>query len=161
MTELITIGVYGWQADQFFAALQAAGVDLLIDIRRRRGVRGSEYAFANSARLQERLTVLGIRYLHRIELAPSDAARHAQHEVDAGAHVARRQRSVLSDAFKQGYQEEVLDGFDSRQFLSNLGPETRCAALLCVEREPSACHRGLLAAHLAYDLHINIIHLTP
>ena len=131
MTDFVTIGVYGWEADQFFAALRSAGVDLLVDIRRRRGVRGSEYSFANSARLQERLAELGIRYLHRLDLSPSDAVRKQQHAVDEEEHVARRQRTELSDAFKQGYQEEVLDHFDSRQFVARPRPGNprRSAAL--------------------------------
>jgi uncharacterized protein (DUF488 family) len=161
MTDFVTIGVYGWEAGQFFAALQAAGVDLLVDIRRRRGVRGSEYSFANSARLQERLSELGIRYLHRLDLSPSDAVRKGQHTADEAQHIARRQRTELSEAFKQGYREEVLNHFDSRQFAADLDPETHLAALLCVEREPSACHRGLLAARLEHDLGVNVTHLTP
>jgi uncharacterized protein (DUF488 family) len=161
MTEFVTVGVYGWDPESFFAALQAAGVDLLVDIRRRRGVRGSEYAFANSTRLQARLAELGIRYLHRLDLSPSDAVRKGQHAVDEQHRVARRQRTELSQAFKQGYQEEVLDHFDSQQFVAGLGPETRVAALLCVEREASACHRGLLAAKLKQDLGANVTHLAP
>jgi uncharacterized protein (DUF488 family) len=161
MTEFVTIGVYGWGADAFFAALQSSRVDLLVDIRRRRGVRGSEYAFANSARLQERLADLGIRYLHRIDLSPSDAVRKRQHTVDEEEHVARRQRTELSEAFKQAYKEEVLTNFDSHQFVASLGPETQIAVLLCVEREPAACHRGLLATRLEQDLGVNVAHLTP
>lgn len=161
MTDFVTIGVYGWDAGAFFAALRASRVDLLIDIRRRRGVRGREYAFANSTRLQERLAELGIRYLHRIDLAPSDAVRKRQHAADEAEHIARRQRAELSEAFKQAYKEEVLDHFDSRQFAADLGPETRVAALLCVEREPSACHRGLLAARLKQDPGVKVTHLTP
>ena len=161
MVGFVTIGVYGWEADGFFGALQHARVDVLVDIRRRRGVRGAEYAFANSARLQARLTELGIRYLHRIDLSPSDAVRKAQGEVDQEEHVARRKRTELSAAFVQAYQREVLEHFDSRQFVADLGPETRCAALLCVEREPAACHRGLLAARLEHDLGVKVAHLTP
>ncbi len=161
MTEFATIGVYGWDEHRFFDAIRAAGVDLLVDIRRRRGVRGSEYTFANSARLQATLAELGICYLHRIDLSPSDAVRKAQGQVDQEEHVARRHRAELSDAFKQAYRKEVLDHFDSRQFVAELGPETKCAVLLCVESEPSACHRGLLAERLEQDLGVKVTHLTP
>jgi uncharacterized protein (DUF488 family) len=161
MTDFVTIGVYGWDAESFFDALRRAKVDLLVDIRRRRGVRGAEYAFANSGRLQDRLAELGVRYLHRIDLAPSEAIRKSQHAVDEDAHVARRQRTELSEAFRHGYKTEVLDHFASRQFAEDLGPDTRVAALLCVEREPSACHRGLLAAQLQKDLGVKVTHLTP
>lgn len=157
---VFTIGVYGWEPEQFFAALQAAGVDLFCDIRARRGVRGSEYAFANSQRLQARLAELGIRYLHRPDLAPSEATRAAQHQADATSHTARRQRSQLSPAFVESYEREQLAGFDSAAFVTELEPARR-VALMCVEREPSACHRGLLAARLAADLGLEVTHLTP
>ncbi len=71
MPEFVTIGVYGFDEAGFFQALQDAGVDTFCDIRRRRGVRGSAYAFANSQRLQGRLAELGIRYIYRSDLAPS------------------------------------------------------------------------------------------
>ena len=149
---LVTIGVYGFSEAAFFDALRVAGVDTLCDIRWRRGVRGAEYAFANSARLQARLGELGIRYLHRRELAPPPALRQRQAEADVAENTAKRKRFVLSDAFIAGYQQERLTNFDSRQFIEGLGVEPRVVALLCVEREPGACHRSLLAERLKQDL---------
>ncbi len=61
---IVTIGVYGRSEADFFDTLQQAHVDLFCDIRARRGVRGSEYTFANSQRLQARLAELGIAYRH-------------------------------------------------------------------------------------------------
>ena len=161
MVEFVTMGVYGWDEAGFFGALQRAGVDLLVDIRRRRGVRGHEYAFANAGHLQARLAELGIAYLHRIDLAPSDALRQQQGAADAAGRVARRQRAELSPEFKAGYQREVMAGFDSRRFVAELPPDARGVALLCVEREPAACHRGLLAARLEQDLALHVRHLVP
>lgn len=159
--ELYTIGVYGWDADRFFRALQATQIDTFCDIRARRGVRGSEYAFANSQRLQERLAELGIRYIHRPDLAPSQATRAAQHEADEATHTARRQRSTLSRAFIDAYEREQLGSFDSAAFVESLGPGAHRVVLMCVEREPSACHRGLLAARLSRDLGLEVRDLTP
>ncbi len=158
---LLTIGVYGWEPERFFAALQAAGIDTFCDIRARRGVRGSEYAFANSQRLQARLAELGIRYLHRPDLAPSEATRAAQHDADEASHTARRQRAELSPASIASYERERLTGFDSAAFVTDLGPDAHRVLLMCVEREPTACHRGLLAARLAADLCVQVTHLTP
>ena len=158
---LFTIGVYGWEPERFFAALQAAGIDTFCDIRARRGVRGSEYAFANSQRLQARLAELGIRYLHRPDLAPSEATRAAQHDADEASHTARRLRAELSPAFIESYERERLTGFDSTAFVTDLGPDARRVVLMCVKREPSACHRGLLSARLAADLDLHVTHLTP
>src|SRR5919206_134793 len=55
MRRVATIGVYGFSGSTFLAALRDADVVLLIDVRQRRGVRGSEYAWANSRRLQAAL----------------------------------------------------------------------------------------------------------
>lgn len=161
MVEVVTIGVYGWSAESFFQALQEAGVDTLCDIRRRRGVRGSEYAFANSQRLQARLAELGIAYVHRLDAAPSASTRLAQYAADDAAGVGKRQRQVLSPAFADAYRQECLQGFDSRQFVADLGENARVVALLCVEREAAACHRWLLAGKLARDLGSFVRHLTP
>jgi len=160
---LVTLGVYGFSETAFFAALQEAGVDTFCDIRWRRGVRGADYAFANSARLQKRLAELSIRYLHVRELAPSPALRQRQTEADKAAGIAKRQRAVLGEAFVTGYREEQLSDFDSRKFIELLGPEARTVALLCVEREPAACHRSLLAERLQQDLgtEIQVRHLKP
>ena len=43
--KLFTIGVYGFSETEFFDALEEAGIDTFIDIRYRRGVRGSLYAY--------------------------------------------------------------------------------------------------------------------
>ena len=161
LTEIVTIGAYGWRADDFFAALQAAGVDTFCDVRLRRGVRGATYAFANAARLQARLAPLQIRYLHRLDLAPSRAVRQLQDAADAAAHTPKRQRLALSPAFAQAYQQQCLDGFDSAAFAASLDPDTRVLALFCVEGEPTACHRSLLADRLAHDLGLPLRHLQP
>ncbi len=55
MNKIVTIGAIGYSAEAFFRALQQAGVDTFVDVRRRRAVRGADYAFANSQRLQARL----------------------------------------------------------------------------------------------------------
>ncbi len=161
MIEFVTIGVYGFDAEGFFQALVDAHVDILCDIRRRRGVRGAEYAFANSRRLQERLAALNIRYLHRIDLAPADDLREQQAKVDEQTHTARRQRKLLSDQFVAGYRDTVLAGFDGARFVADLGPTAHVVALLCVEREPAACHRSLLADYLHTTLGVAVRHLTP
>ena len=161
MNKIVTIGVYGFDAESFFAALQRANVDTLCDIRRRRGVRGSEYAFANRARLEARLAALGIRYVHRLDLAPSTELRQGQYAVDAAEHVTKRQRAELSPAFAAGYRRECLDAFDSHRFAADLGEDARVVALLCVESAPAACHRSLVAERLAADLAIPVEHILP
>ena len=159
---IVTIGAYGFSQEVFFQKLQQAGVDTFCDIRWRRGVRGREYAFVNSARLQKRLAELGIRYVHFRELAPSPELRKRQTAADKAAGVAKRKRSTLGQAFIAGYRD-ALSGFDSRKFIESLGNETKTAALFCVERDPAACHRSLLVERLQQDLgaHLDVAHLTP
>jgi uncharacterized protein (DUF488 family) len=161
LPSLVTIGVYGFDEAGFFDALQRAGVDTFVDIRRRRGVRGADYAFANSQRLQARLAGLGIRYVHRLDLAPGPETRSQQSAVDKANKTPKRQRTVLDPAFAAAYRQERLAALDSRQFLVDLGPEARIVALFCVEREPAACHRSLLTERLQRDLGVAVRHLLP
>jgi uncharacterized protein (DUF488 family) len=158
--EIVTIGVYGWREEDFFGALARAGVDTFCDVRQRRGVRGADYAFANSKRLQARLAEMGIRYVHCRSLAPDNALRAGQHAADREAKVARRQRQALSPSFVGAYREQLRD-FDSKAFVAELGPEARTIALFCVERDPAACHRSLLAERLAHDEALRVTHITP
>jgi uncharacterized protein (DUF488 family) len=161
MVEFVTIGVYGYDAEHFFGALLDAHVDILCDTRRRRGVRGHEYAFANSRRLQERLHELNIHYIHRIDLSPATELRRQQQAVDEREHIARRKRTLLSPRFVEGYRREVLAPLDAPAFVESLGPEAKVVALLCVERAPEACHRSLLAEYLHATLGAPIRHLVP
>jgi uncharacterized protein (DUF488 family) len=161
MDKMVTIGAIGFTADAFFQALRDAGVDTFVDVRRRRAVRGREYAFANSQRLQARLAEMGIRYRHRIDLTPPDSAREQQAAADKAAGVARRKRTVLGPAFIEAYERDVLAVFDPQSLLDDLPDDARVAALMCVEREPAACHRSLLAERLHQTLGVAVEHITP
>ena len=159
--KFITIGVYGADEAAFFGALQQADVDTFCDTRWRRGMRGSEYAFVNSARLQKKLSELGIRYLHFRDVAPNPGLRDAQAAADKAEGIAKRKRTSLGDVFITGYKRECLDTFDSAAFVDRLGAEAKVVALFCVEREPAACHRSLLADRLERDLGVEITHVIP
>ncbi len=160
LPEFVTLGVYGCTETAFFQTLQAAKVDTFCDLRRRRGVRGAGYAFANAVRLEARLTELGIRYLHRLDLAPSVALRQQQANVDAASHVAKRQRATLSPLFVAAYEQECLAHFDSLAFVASLGSEAKVVALFCVEQAAAACHRSLVAARLEEELGVHVLDLT-
>lgn len=159
--KIITIGVFGFSEAAYFQSLQEASVDTFCDIRQRRGVRGAAYAFCNSKRLQARLAELGIRYIHRKDLAPTTRVRQIQYAADEAENVAKRKRTGLSQAFVQAYQQEILANFDVQSLLDDLGPETRVVALFCVEREPAACHRSLVAAKLQEELGVEVEHILP
>lgn len=159
--KFITIGVYGTAEEDFFQALRDAGVDTFCDIRQRRGVRGAQYAFANSQRLQKRLAEMGIRYLHRKDLAPTTAIRQRQHQADAANKIARRKRETLGDAFIQAYREGILALFEPQSLLDDLEPDAKVVALFCVERTPEACHRSLVAEKLQQEFGVKVEHIVP
>ena len=157
----ITIGVYGATEENFFQALLDVGVDTFCDIRQRRGVRGAEYAFVNSQRLQKRLAEMGIRYLHRKDLAPTTAVRNKQKEADKLNKVVKRQRTALGHVFIDAYQETVLASFAPQSLLDDLESDAKVVALFCVEREPEACHRSLVAEKLQEELGVEVEHIVP
>lgn len=158
--KIMTIGVYGSSERAFFKTLTNAGIDTFCDIRARRGVRGSEYAFVNSKRLQARLAEMGIRYIHRRDLAPSKALRIQQSEHDRAERIKKRDRLGLSPGFVTDYREECLTDFDSQAFLDSLGQEAQVIVFFCVEREAAACHRSLLTERLSQDLGLSVEHIV-
>ena len=160
MADLATIGVYGFTSETFLAALRGAGIRLLVDVRQRRGVRGSEYAWANSKRLQAALAAAGVAYEHRPDLAPTTELRRLQYAVDDRAGVGKRSREELAPEFVERYRDEILASAD----LGSLAEAARArgpAALLCVERDPEACHRSLIAARLREDSDLEVADLRP
>lgn len=160
MAALATIGVYGFDAESFLAALRAADVRLLLDVRQRRGVRGSQYAWANSQRLQALLADAGIAYRHEPTLAPSTELRQLQYREDDRLGVGKRSRAVLADAYRERYTRAILDRAD----LDAIGAELAAAgttALLCVELEPAACHRSIAAQRIAERFGLELTHLRP
>jgi uncharacterized protein (DUF488 family) len=159
--QVATIGTYGFDEAGFFDALQRAKVDVFCDVRRRRGMRGSTYSFANSEKLQKRLAEIGIRYMHFKNLAPSQAIRYIQKRSDKEHGIAKRAREGLSEDFISAYKQECLSGFDINSFLNQLGENVHKIVLFCVEREPMACHRSILAERLAHDLRISVEHIKP
>ncbi len=159
MAAVATIGVYGFTRERFLAALEAAGVRVLLDVRQRRGVRGSEYAWANSKRLQGALGH-GIAYRHLKELATPAKLRELQYEYDAELGVGQRSRTQLAPEFKRRYAREVLDRVDLTELVASL-PADGAAALLCVEADPAACHRSLIADRLAKEHGLAVRHILP
>jgi uncharacterized protein (DUF488 family) len=155
-----TIGVYGATVERFLAALRANDVRLLVDVRQRRGVRGSEYAWANAQRLQAALAEAGIAYSHHKELAPTTELRHVQYEEDARSGVGKRSRVELAPAYVERYTREILGQVDLSALVAEL-PADAASALMCVERDPEACHRSLVADRLAAEFGCTIIHLRP
>ncbi len=158
---VLTIGAFGYEEEAFFSALEEAEVDTFCDLRQRRGVRGSRYAFVNSKRLQHRLAGLGIRYVYLRPLAPTQEVRRRQKEADEAEGVAKRQRETLHPAFVAAYRSECLERTSSADVLAAIPADAKRVALFCVEQVPSACHRSLAAEWLADHVAAPVEHLIP
>jgi uncharacterized protein (DUF488 family) len=160
MAAIATIGVYGFDGDGFIAALDEAGVEQLIDVRQRRGVRGPEYSWANSRRLQAALAEAGIAYVHRKDLAPTTELRQLQYREDDRLGAGKRNRVELAAEYRERYLDEILEGADLGSLVDEL-PEEGLGALLCVERDPEACHRSIIAGRLAEGFGLQVLDLRP
>lgn len=165
---IFTIGVYGSTEESFFGALVDNEIELFIDIRARRGMRGSKYKYANSAYLQAKLSELGIAYAHLKELAPTKEIRALQWQADTQEKTRKRDRSGLSQSYIKAYRQEVLKSKKRKpenklssehllkraRELANFPTDQPLysAALFCVEGNHRACHRWLVAEKLKKDL---------
>lgn len=131
---IFTIGYESTTVGEFVAALQAAGVKRVIDVR---AVPNSRRPGFSKTPLRNALAEAEIDYVHLRALGtPADgraaarAGRHAELErIYAG-------QLELPEAIAQGAQ--MLD-------LAREQP----SALLCYERDPAGCHRTLLIDSVA------------
>jgi uncharacterized protein (DUF488 family) len=160
MPRIATIGVYDFDATSFVAALDEAGVTKVLDIRQRRGVRGSQYAWANAQRLQKLLTEARIGYEYHPELAPDTEMRQLQYRDDDRQGVGKRSRVRLAPEYVREYTEEILDLVPLEPLITRL-PVHGVGALLCVEATARACHRSLVANRLAGRFGFEVTHIEP
>jgi uncharacterized protein (DUF488 family) len=157
--EFFTIGVYHSTENIFFAKLIENDIDTFCDIRQRRGVRGAEYAFVNSNRLQSRLDLLGIKYVYASNLAPTQEIRDLQKEADLQNGEAKRTRQKLGEVFVTEYQSKILSKFDADYFIEQLKQiGAKKVVLFCVEEQAEACHRSIVSDRLA-SLNYKVTHL--
>lgn len=160
MLEIYTIGVYNSTENVFFDKLTKNDVDLFLDIRQRRGVRGSQYKFVNSSYLQEKLAKLHIQYKHIIELAPTKEIRTAQKEEDIRSGNSKKTRKTLGNTFKRLYISDILDKYNLDNLVKELYDlNVQKVVLFCVEESPYACHRSIVANRLNQQFNLAIKHL--
>lgn len=141
---IFTIGYEATTVPDFIAALERAGVQRVIDVRalplsRRPG-------FSKSA-LRSALAEAGIEYVHLKALGtPAD-----------GRAAARAGRYSELQRIYAGQLELPEATVEAAQMLE-LARE-KASALLCMERDPTHCHRTLLLS--AVGKHLEVIHLYP
>ena len=159
MRRIATIGVYGFTAGAFVEKLTGAGAGLLLDLRQRRGVRGPDHCWANSARLQRALAAGAVGYRHVQGLAPTTELRRLQYREDDRRGVGKRNRIALAPEYTERYTREILAPFDLGSLVAELPHAV--TALFCVERDPEACHRSLVAARAHAEHGAPVTDLRP
>ena len=142
--KIYTIGYEKTTQPELIAALQAAGVERVIDVRavplsRRPGF--SKNILANG------LSEAGIDYVHLKALGTPPAGRDA----------ARKGRHAELERIYAG-QLELPEAIVQAEQMLELAAE-KPSALLCYEREPAQCHRSLLLSAAAADAEVT--HLFP
>ena len=157
--KFFTIGVYNSTEEEYFNKLNKNKIDTFCDIRQIRGVRGAKYSFVNSNRLQAKLKQLNIKYYHIIELAPTSEIRGLQKKEDLRRGELQRSRSSIGEPFAKAYKKMILSKFDFDAFILKLNENgANQVVLFCVEENPEACHRSIVAEELK-GLGYKVIHL--
>ncbi len=127
--KLFTIGYEGATQPELIAALEAAGVRRLIDVRQLPLSRRPGFS---KTPLKTALAEHGIDYVHLKALGTPPEGREA----------ARKGRHDVMAAIYRGTLAEP-DAIVAAEQLRDLASEAP-SALLCFEREPTHCHRQVL-----------------
>jgi uncharacterized protein YeaO (DUF488 family) len=94
------------------------------------------------------------------DLAPTTELRRLQYREDDRRGVGKRNRIALAPEYAARYTREILDPFDLGALVTEL-PDDSVTALFCVERDPQACHRSLVAERLRAEYGVAITDLRP
>jgi len=136
---IFTIGYEGATQDTLLAALQAAGVTRVIDVR---AVPLSRKPGFSKNVLRAGLAEAGIDYVHLKALGTPPAGREA-------ARKGRHAEMARIYAGQLELPEAVAAAAEMIEFAAE-----RPSALLCFERDPAACHRTVLLAAVAGDAEV-------
>lgn len=144
MKKICTIGYESSSIMGFIASLKAAGVKKLIDVRAVPVSR--KYGFSKNA-LATHLAEDGIDYIQLRALGDPKPGREAA-------------RAGRYSEFRQVYSDH-LSGWDAQQALKTA---TRVAiegrsCLLCYERDPTHCHRAIVADEIKRLSDLAVEHL--
>jgi uncharacterized protein (DUF488 family) len=136
---IFTIGYEGSTQADVIAALIAAGIEQVIDVR---AVPLSRKPGFSKNVLKAGLAETGIGYVHLKALGTPPAGREA----------ARKGHWAELEEIYAG-QLELPEAMAQSAEMLGLAAE-KPSALLCFERQPSECHRSLLIAAVAPDAEI-------
>ncbi len=144
MTMLTTIGYEGASVDDFLAALRAAQVSILLDIREAPVSRRPGYSKRDLAAAVE---AAGIAYQHLRGLGNPKPGRDAAKAGDTDTYLRIFNDHLKSDAARS----------DLRRAASYAKRGGVC--LMCFERDHRRCHREIVAAALAAKTGLPVRHL--
>jgi len=136
---IFTIGYEGVTQAEFIAALQAAGVERVVDVR---AIAASRRPGFSKTALRNGLAEAGVDYQHLRALGTPAAGREA----------ARAGRKADLERIYAG-QLELPEALVAAEQLKALVAEKR-SALLCYERSPDCCHRTLLHRTVLPDVKV-------
>ena len=130
VSAIFTIGYEGTDIERFIAALVGARVDVLADVR---AVTVSRKPGFSKNGLRARLAEAGIEYVHLGSLGDPKPGREAA-------------RAGKYDEFRAIYGKHLATD-DAQAALTALAQlaSGRTTCLMCFEREPSECHRTIVA----------------
>ena len=132
--KIFTIGYEKTTQPELVAALQAAGVKRVIDVR---AVPLSRKPGFSKNVLKNGLAEAGIDYVHLKALGTPPAGREA-------ARKGRHEELATIYAGQLDLPEAIVAAAEMRALAAE-----RPSALLCFERNPAVCHRSLLLASVA------------
>jgi uncharacterized protein (DUF488 family) len=145
--KIFTIGTNEKTAEEFFGLIMDAGVQRIVDIRRRNN--GQIQGFTKMTHLPYFLREIAeIDYVHMPDIAPTndllDAWRNG--DINWRQYVARFTPTLRKHKPETLFEPSSLDGI----------------CLLCTEPTTEHCHRRLVAEHLCKqsDESVEIVHLV-
>jgi uncharacterized protein (DUF488 family) len=144
---LATIGYESAAVPEFLATLRDAGIELVVDVRAVTGSRRPGYA---KTALAANLASVGIEYLHLRGLGTPREGRVAAR---AGRHA--EMHAIVREQLATPAAQADLD------VLAEVVRAGRKSCLLCLEADPTLCHRSLVADALSRRMPVDIVHLHP
>lgn len=146
MTKLYKIGYKKVGQADFVAALRAAKIKTLVDVR---DVANSRRAGFSKKSLAAALDEAGIAYIHMRPLGTPKAGREAARKGDTET-MQRIFEAKLAEPESQLALAETAD-------LAKRGR----TCIMCLEHDWRGCHRAIVARHIAEDFGIKPEHLSP
>ncbi len=132
LVQVFTIGYEGSSPDAFALRLERNGVLRVVDVRE--VPRSRKTGFSKGA-LSQMLSRNGLEYVH---LRPLGSPRKARQQL-------RRDRDFSS--FAAAYEAHLDREQNALERLVHLAKEMP-TAIMCLEREPSRCHRSVISSRL-------------